>query len=124
MYLKRSNKVAIPVAPAAPVEDQYEGIYIVLEPIEFKNAVGINKALREYRDEAELQRYILMQHWGIAVGDKYYHLHKNEDESLAISLVPFQKEHRTIKIPIWRTKLKHEDRVGMGKSEFGEISCR
>lgn len=112
-FLKRPNKEETPIAP---VEESYEGIYIVLTPIEFKDAAGFTKMVREFRDVAELEGFILMQHWGIAVGEKYYHLHKNQDESLAVSLVPFPKENRTIKIPVWRTKIQHEDRAGMGKS--------
>lgn len=75
---------------------------------------------------AELQRYLLFQHWGVRVGKYYYHLHiveedredgtKTKRQKLAVSLSEF--DQHTLKIPIWQTGKTHEERVMNGKLSF------
>ncbi|KAF8993970.1 hypothetical protein BDQ17DRAFT_1545788 [Cyathus striatus] len=101
------------------VAAEFESVYLVLRPINFnKSSIGILQRFGEWTDKAKLHQYLLFQHWGVQIGEHFYHLHivdeEKEDGSgkrqkLAVSLSPF--EHVTLKIPIWMTKKRHEDRV-------------
>jgi hypothetical protein len=68
----------------------------------------------------EFESYLMLQHWGVLIGERYYHLHINDEtQKISVSMVPFvnadKHEKLTIKFPIWRTRLRHEERVGVGK---------
>jgi hypothetical protein len=67
----------------------------------------------------EFENYLMLQHWGVLIGEHYYHLHINDKtQKISVSMVPFinvvKHETFTIKFPIWRTILKHDERVGVG----------
>jgi hypothetical protein len=65
----------------------------------------------------------MLQHWGVLIGENYYHLHINDEtQKISVSMVPFvdvnQHDRHTIKLPIWRTRLAHDERVGVGMMPF------
>jgi hypothetical protein len=67
----------------------------------------------------EFENFLMLQHWGVLIGEQYYHLHINDKtQKISVSMMPFidvvKHEKCTIKVPIWRTILKHEERVGVG----------
>ncbi|KAF8988392.1 hypothetical protein BDQ17DRAFT_519855 [Cyathus striatus] len=102
------------VAEGPDVED----VYIVLRPINFKQSSReILQRVGIATDMADLQKFLLLQHWGIKVGKDYYHLHIVEERKengkltkrLAVSLSEF--ENVTIKFPIWQTSKDHVERV-------------
>jgi hypothetical protein len=91
----------------------------VLRPLKLADAYDKDlKKLGRLVTAIEFENYLLLQHWGVLIGDRYYHLHLDDNKKLSVSLVPFiDKNHEsrhTIKIPIWRTNLSHEERVGIG----------
>ena len=102
-----------------PLDSKLESVYIVLRPLKLADApeAGLKKLGRLVK-AVEFENYLLLQHWGVLVGDRYYHLHTDDEKRLSVSLVPFidveNDVHHTIKIPIWRTHLSHEERVGVG----------
>jgi hypothetical protein len=65
----------------------------------------------------------MLQHWGVLIGERYYHLHINDaTQKISVSMVPFihvdKHERHTIKFPIWRTRMTHDERVGVGAIIF------
>lgn len=96
-----------------------EPVYIVLRPLNLLEAPGeYLKRLGRLVKAVEFENYLMLQHWGVLVGDKYYHLHiDDKTQKISVSMLPFIKdaehERHTIKIPIWRTSLSHEERVGI-----------
>ncbi|KAF8975206.1 hypothetical protein BDQ17DRAFT_278286 [Cyathus striatus] len=100
--------------------EELEDVYIVLRPINFKHSSQeMLQRIGEITDMAELQRYLLFQHWGVKVGKHFYHLHIVEEDRedgsemkrqrLAVSLS--ELENITLKIPIWQTGKSHEECV-------------
>ncbi|KAF8993971.1 hypothetical protein BDQ17DRAFT_1367549 [Cyathus striatus] len=122
--LPRLPKISLPTLSLPsflnPTKEGFEDVYIVLRPINFKHSSKeMLQRIGEVTDMAELQRYLLFQHWGVKVGDHFYHLHIVEEDRedgsgtkrqrLAVSLSEF--EHVTLKVPIWQTGKSHEERV-------------
>lgn len=125
IYLRpRSNyfnrRVAAP--PPPPPDLKSESVYIVLRPLELREAPEENlKKLGRIVTAVDFDKFLLLQHWGLLVGKQYYHLHLDDNKKISVSLVPFidaKAEHHTIKVPIWRTNLTHDERVGVGMCSF------
>jgi hypothetical protein len=96
-----------------------ENVYIVLRPLNLSDAPeAVFKKLGKVVKAIEFEDFLVLQHWGVLIGDRYYHLHLDETKRLSVSLAPFHtaniSRNHTIKIPIWRTNLTHEERVGVG----------
>ena len=100
-----------------PPDAKWETVY--LRPLKLEEApeAGLKKLGRLVK-AIEFEKYLLLQHWGVLVGCKYYHLHTDDNKPISVSLLPFMDNegavHHTIKIPVWRTHLSHEERVGVG----------
>ncbi|KAF9073287.1 hypothetical protein BDP27DRAFT_1360475 [Rhodocollybia butyracea] len=96
-----------------------EPVYTVLRPLNLAQAPQpLLKGVGKIVDEFEFENYLLLQHWGVLIGERYYHLHINDaTQKISVSMVPFihlhTHEHHTIKFPIWRTRLTHNKRVGI-----------
>lgn len=114
----------VPSSDDSPDEDEadlppLEPIYIVLRPLNLLEAPKqYLKRLGRVVKAVEFENYLILQHWGVLIGDRYYHLHINDEtQQISVSMVPFvnQEKHtrHTIKFPIWRTRLTHEERVGV-----------
>jgi hypothetical protein len=97
-----------------------EGVYIVCQSIEFSDPNQANNklynTLKNLKTKLELEEFILLQHWGIRVGDHSYHLYKTDQNRLAVSLQ--HMDNATLEIPVWRTTVPHTKRVGMGSFVF------
>jgi len=83
-------------------------VYLVMRPV----AKGQEKLLKTaYKQGSVIGDFqaaiglIVLQHWAIQVGGKYYHLKRMEDNSLALSLTPFIPESIWMRIPMWQTSL-------------------
>ncbi|KAF7364002.1 hypothetical protein MSAN_01058900 [Mycena sanguinolenta] len=96
-----------------------EPVYIVLRPLNLSEAPqAYLKRLARVVKAIEFEKYLILQHWGVLIGERYYHLHINDEtQKISVSMVPFihvdKHERHTIKIPIWRTGLTHDERVGV-----------
>jgi hypothetical protein len=85
-----------------------------------KTAAYFRSMMRQYIEGqvtfAALFTMLVVEHWGIVVEDQYYHLRKKEeDNNLALDLTPFDKDEEFLRVPLWKTKLTHEERVGIGE---------
>jgi hypothetical protein len=83
-----------------------------------KTAAYFRSMMRQYIEGqvtfAALFTMLVVEHWGIVVEDQYYHLRKKEeDNNLALDLTPFDKDEEFLRVPLWKTKLTHEERVGI-----------
>ncbi|KAF7324884.1 hypothetical protein MKEN_00530500 [Mycena kentingensis (nom. inval.)] len=100
-------------------EAPLEPVYIVLRPLKLTEAPqAYLKRLGRVVKAIEFENYLALQHWGVLIGERYYHLHIDDaTQRISVSMVPFvnAQEHQrhTIKFPIWRTRLTHEERVGV-----------
>ncbi|KAF7308183.1 hypothetical protein HMN09_00666100 [Mycena chlorophos] len=96
-----------------------EPVYIVLRPLALAEAPqAYLKRLGRVVKAIEFENYVALQHWGVLIGDRYYHLHIDDaTQQICVSMAPFvheqHHERHTIKFPIWRTRLTHEERVGV-----------
>ncbi|KAF7364006.1 hypothetical protein MSAN_01059300 [Mycena sanguinolenta] len=96
-----------------------EPVYIVLRPLNLSEAPqAYLKRLARVVKAIEFEKYLILQHWGVLIGERYYHLHINDEtQKISVSMVPFihvdKHERHTIKVPIWRTRLTHDERVGV-----------
>ncbi|KAK7450098.1 hypothetical protein VKT23_012980 [Stygiomarasmius scandens] len=113
------SKTTVTEVQVEPLNTKLESVYIVLRPLKLEDApeAGLKKLGRLVK-AVEFENYLLLQHWGVLVGDRYYHLHTDDEKRLSVSLIPFidiqnDEARHTIKIPIWRTGLSHEERVGI-----------
>ncbi|KAF7295646.1 hypothetical protein MIND_01104800 [Mycena indigotica] len=101
----------------AKEEPPLEPVYIVLRPLKLTEAPSAYlKRLGKIVKAIEFENYLALQHWGVLIGERYYHLHIDDaTKNISVSMVPFVAEHErhTIKFPIWRTRLTHEQRVGV-----------
>jgi hypothetical protein len=83
-----------------------------------ENTSSILEKIRLYAegavDFAALLGLLVAQHWAISIEDHYYHLKRMPDDTLALDLTPFAKEAVVLKLPLWKTKLSHEERGGVG----------
>ncbi|THU99028.1 hypothetical protein K435DRAFT_777138 [Dendrothele bispora CBS 962.96] len=126
LFYSKTTVEEVQVEP--PLDTKLESVYIVLRPLKLEDApeTGLKKLGRLVK-AVEFENYLLLQHWGVLVGDRYYHLHTDDDKRLSVSLLPFidiqnDEARHTIKIPIWRTSLSHEERVGIAMGDFKEES--
>ncbi|KAJ7119635.1 hypothetical protein C8R44DRAFT_878047 [Mycena epipterygia] len=96
-----------------------EPVYIVLRPLKLTEAPqALLKGVGHIVKDFEFENYLMLQHWGVLIGERYYHLHINDaTNKISVSMVPFihvdKHERHTIKFPIWRTRLTHDERVGV-----------
>ncbi|KAJ6555184.1 hypothetical protein DFH09DRAFT_1165737 [Mycena vulgaris] len=96
-----------------------ESVYIVLRPLNLTDAPhALLKGVGHVVKDLEFENYLMLQHWGVLIGERYYHLHINDKTNkISVSMVPFvhanKHERHTIKFPIWRTRLAHDERVGV-----------
>ncbi|KAF7369517.1 hypothetical protein MVEN_00281500 [Mycena venus] len=96
-----------------------EPVYIVLRPLNLTDAPqALLKGVGHVVKDLEFENYLMFQHWGVLIGERYYHLHINDKTNkISVSMVPFvdvnKHQRHTIKIPIWRTHLAHDERVGV-----------
>ncbi|KAF7294118.1 hypothetical protein HMN09_01140200 [Mycena chlorophos] len=96
-----------------------EPVYIVLRPLALAEAPkAYLRRLGRVVKAIEFENYVALQHWGVLIGERYYHLHiDDKTEQICVSMEPFVHEQHhdrhTIKFPIWRTRLTHEERVGV-----------
>ncbi|KAF9066527.1 hypothetical protein BDP27DRAFT_1330451 [Rhodocollybia butyracea] len=96
-----------------------EPVYIVLRPLNLTQAPqALLKGVGHIVKDFEFENYLVLQHWGVLIGDRYYHLHIDDaTQKISVSMVPFIRlkghEHHTIKFPIWRTSMGHDERVGI-----------
>ncbi|KAJ6569194.1 hypothetical protein B0H19DRAFT_1134822 [Mycena capillaripes] len=96
-----------------------ESVYVVLRPLNLTEAPqALLKGFGHVVKDLEWEHYLMFQHWGVLIGDRYYHLHINDEtRKISVSMVPFvhveKHERHTIKFPIWRTSLRHDERVGV-----------
>lgn len=94
-------------------------VYIVLRPLKLTEApAALLKGIGHVVKDFEFENYLMLQHWGVLIGEHYYHLHINDEtQKISVSMVPFvnvdQHERHTIKFPIWQTRLAHDERVGV-----------
>ncbi|KAF5392298.1 hypothetical protein D9757_001387 [Collybiopsis confluens] len=119
-FLSSSKSDGTEIQVETAVDQKLESVYIVLRPLKLADApeAGLKKLGRLVK-AVEFENYLLLQHWGVLVGNKYYHLHTDDEKRLSVSLIPFidienDIHQHTIKIPIWRTQLTHDERVGVG----------
>ncbi|KAF8988390.1 hypothetical protein BDQ17DRAFT_1435047 [Cyathus striatus] len=100
------------------VPEDVEEVSIVLRPINFHHSSReIIQRIGAATNMAKLQKFLLLQHWGIKVGEHYYHLHIVEEKKengtfskrLAVSLSKF--DNVTVEFPVWQTSKSHVARV-------------
>ncbi|KAJ7575379.1 hypothetical protein C8J56DRAFT_901270 [Mycena floridula] len=98
-----------------------EPVYIVLRPLNLTEAPqALLKGLGHIVKDFEFENYLVLQHWGVLIGERYYHLHiDDETHKISVSMVPFIHEHEkhTIKFPIWRTPVGIIKEMGSYDSE-------
>jgi hypothetical protein len=96
-----------------------EPVYVVLRPLNLTEAPqALLKGVGYIVKDFEFENYLVLQHWGVLIGERYYHLHINDEtQKISVSMVPFvnvnKHQRHTIKFPIWRTRLTHDERVGV-----------
>jgi hypothetical protein len=99
-------------------------VYIVMRPL---GNPRVNDGLKKLKntpligDVATLSAILVLQHWGICIGDpeddepEYYHLKKLEDSSFALDITPFDPAAITLKVPIWEVDFPKSERLELGK---------
>ncbi|KAK7065110.1 hypothetical protein R3P38DRAFT_2827934 [Favolaschia claudopus] len=95
-----------------------EAVYIVLRPLKLREAPqSYLQRLGKVVKAIEFENYLILQHWGVLIANKYYHLHiDDKTKQISVSMQPFVTAHaerHTIKFPIWRTRMTHDERVGV-----------
>jgi hypothetical protein len=105
-------------------------VYLVMQPViaVSKLAADISKVKNELK--SSIYRYIaglidfttllgllVAQHWAVRVHDRYYHLKRQSDDSLALDMSPFDEDAIFLKIPLWKTTFSHEQNAGIGESQ-------
>ncbi|KAF7364004.1 hypothetical protein MSAN_01059100 [Mycena sanguinolenta] len=99
--------------------DALEPVYLVSRPLKLSTAPQpYLKRVGRIIEAVRAEKHLRLQHWGLLIGEHYYHLHKNDEtQKISLSMEPFvdvdKHERHTIKVPIWRTHLTHDERVGI-----------
>jgi hypothetical protein len=105
-------------------------VYLVMQPViaVSKLVADVSKVKNELK--SSIYRYIaglidfttllgmlVAQHWAVRVDDRYYHLKRQTDDSLALDMSPFDEDAIFLKIPLWKTTFSHEENAGIGESQ-------
>jgi hypothetical protein len=113
--------------PAKSISKTGRVAYLVMQPV-ISAASELAKIRSEiYRyalgllDFAALLPMLVAEHWAVMVDDRYYHLKRQADGSLALDMTPFAESAIFLKLPLWKTTLSHEEIAGVGESQI--ITC-
>ncbi|KAF9071162.1 hypothetical protein BDP27DRAFT_1419207 [Rhodocollybia butyracea] len=65
-----------------------EPVYIVLRPLNLTQALqALLKGVSHVVKDFEFENYLVLQHWGVLIGDQYYHLHIDDTtQKISVSM--------------------------------------